>query len=171
MIRHRLFYLFFLIILTLLETTIVPFNLLFLGLLAMVIIRESKQVIVEAFIFSILLDFLKVNPLGSTGLIILPILFFVVVVKELYLVGESKIYSHAKVRIDIVILNFVMVIGLILDQFWLKLLNLQTKLILIDLKGFVISAFLIITFYFIFLTIETRSEEKTKSQLQLFRNS
>jgi cell shape-determining protein MreD len=149
----------------------VPFNLLFLGLLAMVIIRESKPVIVEAFIFSILLDFLNVNSLGSTGFIILPILFFVVVIKELYLVGESKIYSHAKVRIDIVILNFVMIIGLILDQFWLKLLNLQTKLILIDLKGFVISAILLITFYFIFLTIETRGEEKTKSQLQLFRNS
>jgi cell shape-determining protein MreD len=149
----------------------VPFNLLFLGLLAMVIIRESKPVIVEAFIFSILLDFLNVNSLGSTGFIILPILFFVVVIKELYLVGESKIYSHAKVRIDIVILNFVMIIGLILDQFWLKLLNLQTKLILIDLKGFVISAILLITFYFIFLTIETSGEEKTKSQLQLFRNS
>lgn len=77
-----------LILLSFLEATIIPLNLVLIVLIARAFIKEEKENLYLAFIFGLLLSHLNLMPLGILSII------YLVIIKLMHLVSHTRLAKH-----------------------------------------------------------------------------
>lgn len=137
---RRYYFLVLLIVLTFLQSTIVPLNLVLISLSSWVFFRNLREIYISAFVAGLLLDFLSARFVGVT------VLFLLILMTFTYLVRARFIHTEfPSVRAVLPLFLIILTFGEIVFETYISLVlgsarfdpNWKT-IIIQDIAGFVL---------------------------------
>lgn len=152
------------------EASIINLPLVFISVLALSFLRPTKEVIIKAFVVGLLLDFLKVQTLGTSTLVMLIFIIFLEFIKESFLTKEADWQGRIAIKIDLLLLVVSTTFGSIILTTWQTFLTQQKISFELDLAKLLLLIFLAICIYFIFMLTNFKLKDDYGSQLDLFRS-